>query len=70
MIAPLTELKGHWELWHVVVTFIGSYGFTRVYNTIVKAMPPLPANASWWATWFYAIMQGLADTVPQGSLKS
>ncbi len=69
MIAPIGELKTHWEFWHVLVTAVGSVGgwetvkasLRGIFNKVVNSMPPLPANATWRETWFYAIAKAFAS---------
>ncbi len=45
-------------------------GGAFVFALVVSAMPPLPASAGWWTTFFYKALQVLAanaDKVAHGS---
>lgn len=34
-----------------------------VFASVISAIPPLPPNASWWATWLYKILQVLGASL-------
>jgi hypothetical protein len=48
---------------HGVETIIAFYVFT----CIVGGMPPLPADAGYWAKWGFAILHALAGNLKQVS---
>jgi hypothetical protein len=58
MIDPAPAVH-HWVWWHTLVSVAGSGMAFRILNEIVKAMPPLPENAGWWARWLYGAIQGI-----------
>ena len=38
----------------------------KYLSKIVKAMPPLPANASWGKQWAYAALKNITEVEPAG----
>ena len=49
-----------WNAWHVLVSAASGVAGQRILVAIVKAMPPLPAGASWWARWGYGALESVA----------
>ena len=57
-----------WHLWHVVASasagvFAGGTA-TKYLSKVVKAMPPLPPNATWMQKWGYATLQSITEAEP------
>jgi hypothetical protein len=61
-----TVVTERWHFWHTAITALTAGGAwetaRRWLVRIVRAMPPLPANANFWERWLYTIMQGITDT--------
>lgn len=56
----------------ILAAFAGSgIGITagKYLSKIVKAMPPLPPDASWGKQWLYAALKAITEAEPNGSAK-
>ena len=55
---------------HMIYSALGgsAAGITagKYLSKIVKAMPPLPPNASWGERWAYAALQNITEVEPAG----
>ena len=51
-------------IWTATGACVSGIATNKYLSKIVKAMPPLPPNATWVEKWFYASLQAITEAEP------
>jgi len=68
MIEPIMANHSRGVMVTAIAGFVTGGGVQRALVYVSKVMPPLPANAGWWAQFCYWLVKGVSGLDPNSTI--